>query len=98
MERGRRGEPSTARRQHYRIHQLRIRIGSKWLGLLKEAAPRVGHVSVLINPLVPAWTDVFRRMEPVAPPLGVQMVAAPVKDANEIERAIDAVMREPILD
>jgi putative tryptophan/tyrosine transport system substrate-binding protein len=70
-------------------------IGSKWLGLLKEAAPSVGQVSVLINPQVPAWAVVFRRMEALVPSLGVQLSAAPVNDASEIERAVDSVVREP---
>jgi putative ABC transport system substrate-binding protein len=70
-------------------------IGSKWLGLLKEAAPGVRRVAVLINPLAPAWTVVFRGMETLAPSLGIQLMEAPVRDAGEIERAIDAVAPEP---
>jgi ABC-type uncharacterized transport system substrate-binding protein len=70
-------------------------MGSKWLGLLKEAAPNVGQVSVLLNPLVPAWKVVFRRMEALAPSLAIQLTAAPVNDANEIDRAIGAVARNP---
>ncbi len=66
-------------------------IGSKWLGLLKEAAPGVRRAAVLINPLAPAWTDVFARMAALAPALGMQLTAAPVNDAGDVERAIDAV-------
>jgi putative ABC transport system substrate-binding protein len=69
-------------------------IGSKWLGLLKEAAPNVNRIAVLINPFAPAWSEVFRRMEALAPSLGVKLTAAPVKDSGEIAQAIDAVARE----
>jgi putative ABC transport system substrate-binding protein len=70
-------------------------IGSKWLGLLEEAEPGATQVAVLINPLVPAWTVVFQWMEAVSRSLGIQLTAAPVKDGDDIERAIDAVTREP---
>ncbi len=70
-------------------------IGSKWLGLLKEAAPSVRRVAVLINPLVPDWSEVFARMEASAPALGVQLSAAPVADAVDVERSIAAAAGEP---
>jgi putative ABC transport system substrate-binding protein len=69
-------------------------IGSKWLSLLKEAAPNVSKVAVMINPMVPAWSVVFSRMETVARSLGTQLVAAPINDGADIERAIEALARE----
>ena len=69
-------------------------IGSKWLGLLKESASNVTRVAVLINPFAPTWSVVFRRMETLAPSLGMQLIGAPIRDANEVERAIDEAARE----
>jgi putative ABC transport system substrate-binding protein len=69
-------------------------IGGKWLGLLKEAAPPVRQVVVLNNPFAPGWSVVFRGMETLAPSLGVQVTDAPVSDAGEIERVINALARE----
>jgi putative ABC transport system substrate-binding protein len=70
-------------------------IGRKWLGLLKEAAPSVNRVVVLADRIGPQASAALRRMEALAPSLGVQLSATPVKDAEEIEHAIDALARDP---
>ena len=70
-------------------------IGSKLLGLLKEAAPGVNRVVVLADRFGPQGNAAVRRMETWAPSLGVQLTAAPAKDAAEIEHAIDVLAREP---
>jgi putative tryptophan/tyrosine transport system substrate-binding protein len=69
-------------------------IGSKWLGLLKEASPSLSRIVVLINPFAVTWSEVFRRMEVLAPSLGVQLTAAPVRNSEEIERAINEAARD----
>jgi putative ABC transport system substrate-binding protein len=70
-------------------------IGSKWLGLLKEVAPGVSRVVVLADQFGPTASAGLRRMESLAPSLGVQLTAVPAKGADEIERAIGALAREP---
>ena len=70
-------------------------IGSKLLGLLKEAAPGVNRVLVLADQFGPQGNAAVRQMETWAPSLGVQLTAAPVKDAAEIEHAIDVLAHEP---
>jgi putative tryptophan/tyrosine transport system substrate-binding protein len=68
---------------------------SKWLGLLKEAAPGVNSVGVLADRFGPPASAALRLMETLAPSLGVQLMAAPAKDAEEIKRAIEALARTP---
>jgi putative tryptophan/tyrosine transport system substrate-binding protein len=70
-------------------------IAGKWLELLKEAAPNVSRVAVMQNPEHPAWTAYLNAIGTVAPAVGVQVTPAPVHDAADIERAIDAFAREP---
>jgi putative ABC transport system substrate-binding protein len=74
---------------------LEAPMGSKWLEILKEAAPRVEKVAVVFNPdVAPFAGDFFRAMETAAPSFAVQTIAAPIQDATEIERTINAFARE----
>jgi putative tryptophan/tyrosine transport system substrate-binding protein len=75
---------------------LEAPMGSKWLEILKEAAPRVEKVAVVFNPdVAPFAGDFFRAMETAAPSFAVQMIAAPIRDSTKIERTINAFAREP---
>jgi len=66
----------------------------KWVLLLKEIAPQVRRVAFVYNPTTtPA--GFLRSLEPVAPSISVQLVAAPVHDPAEIEAALVALAREP---
>jgi putative ABC transport system substrate-binding protein len=70
-------------------------MGPKWLQLLKEAAPRVARVLVLMhsnNPNLPGW---LRTLEPSAPLLGIRIAAPKINDGKEIEAMISAFAREP---
>jgi putative ABC transport system substrate-binding protein len=69
-------------------------LGGKWLELLKEIAPRVARVTVIPNPGDRASSEYMHAIEAVAPSFGVQLIAADVHDATEIERAIGASARE----
>jgi putative tryptophan/tyrosine transport system substrate-binding protein len=64
-------------------------IAGKWLELLKEIAPRVKHVLVLVGPN-PTWRMHVQTMETAAPSFEVQLTIAHVQNASEIERAINA--------
>jgi len=69
--------------------------GSKWLALLKEAAPAVSRVSLLFNPETAPFAEGYRRSaEAAAPTLGITVVAAPCGNAAHIESAFDARARE----
>ena len=59
---------------------LEAPMGSKWLEILKEAAPRVEKVAVVFNPdVAPCAGDFFRAMETAAPSFAVQTIAAPIR-------------------
>jgi putative tryptophan/tyrosine transport system substrate-binding protein len=68
-------------------------IQGKKLEMLKEAAPHITRVAVLYNPEQIPQTGMLRAVEAVAPALGLQTKAAAVRDAVEIERAIDLFAR-----
>jgi putative ABC transport system substrate-binding protein len=70
-------------------------LGGKWLELLKEVAPGLNRVQVLVNSGNDADQALLRTIEASAPLVGVQMSSAAVRDAREIEDAITAVAREP---
>src|SRR5262249_43818288 len=70
-------------------------ISVKRLKLLKEIAPRVTRVAFLHDPINPNTSGYLREMERSAPAFGVQVSAAPVTSAAEIERAMADVAREP---
>src|ERR1700681_1082612 len=70
-------------------------MSGKWLELLKDVAPKVSRVMVVLDPENPTWRGFFRTLETVAPALGMQVVATPVVDAAGIEHAIGDFGCEP---
>ena len=70
-------------------------MGGKWLETLKEVAPRVTRVAVILNPGNAALPGQLRTIETAAPALGIQVVAAPVRSAADIERGIAAFAARP---
>src|SRR5271156_717480 len=71
-------------------------IGGKWLGLLKEAAPRLARVAVMFNPDTSPQSKFFMQaIEAAAASLGVQTIAAPVRATADIEPALESFGRQP---
>jgi len=70
-------------------------IGVKWLELLKEIAPSVTRVAAIHDPANPNWVGYLRAIEAAAPSFAVQFTPALVRNAQDIERAMDALVREP---
>jgi putative ABC transport system substrate-binding protein len=68
-------------------------IGTKWLELLKEIAPRVERVAFLQNPAIASGPGQFGAIQSAAPSLGVEVRPISVRDAGEFERAITAFAR-----
>jgi putative ABC transport system substrate-binding protein len=68
--------------------------GEKWLELLKEIAPRVAQVTVVLDLENATNVGQFRAIEGVAPSFGVQLTKAGVHDAAEIERALEVFARK----
>jgi putative ABC transport system substrate-binding protein len=65
-------------------------IGGKWLEVLKETAPRVTRVMMLMHPETPIHQAFWRSFEAAAPRFGVEVTPGGVHDAAEIEHAISS--------
>jgi putative ABC transport system substrate-binding protein len=67
---------------------------SKSLEMLKEVAPKVARVAVLLNPEQVPQAGMWHAIEAVAPSFKVDLTAAAVRDSAQIERAISSFARE----
>jgi putative tryptophan/tyrosine transport system substrate-binding protein len=69
-------------------------IGGKWLGLLKELAPRTTKVALIFNPSTAPYVGMVRSIEAAAPNYALAIGTRGVADARELEAAITAAGRE----
>jgi putative tryptophan/tyrosine transport system substrate-binding protein len=69
-------------------------IGGKWLQVLKEIAPSLNRVLVIMGFGNAAHAARLRVIEASASTFGVEVLSSAVRDASEIERAIDAISHE----
>jgi putative ABC transport system substrate-binding protein len=68
----------------------------KWLDLLKQIAPRVARVAFLFNPATAPYADYYLQpFKAVATSLGLDAIAAPVRNVSELESAIAAQALTP---
>jgi putative ABC transport system substrate-binding protein len=67
---------------------------TKQLELLKKIAP-LTRVTFMYDPAQPAAAGAFAELEIAAPSLGLELSRTPVRNAGEIERAIDALAQAP---
>jgi putative ABC transport system substrate-binding protein len=70
-------------------------IATKRLDLLKKLAPSLQRVTFLYDPDQSTWAGHWAEIEPAAPSLALSASKVPVRNAEEIERAIVALAREP---
>ena len=64
----------------------------KWLELLKNIAPAVGHVAVMFNPETAPYAGPYlRRLDAVAGAIGVRASLLRVRSAADIEAAVAAL-------
>jgi putative tryptophan/tyrosine transport system substrate-binding protein len=71
-------------------------MAGKWLEMLKEIAPNVRRVLLLLNPEnVAQWEGYKRSVETFAPTMGISSMPGPVRNAGEIERTISVFANEP---
>jgi len=70
-------------------------IGGKWLELIRDTAPGVIRVQVIFEPDNPAQLAYLQAIEAAAPTVRLELTRASVRNAAEIERAIDAFAQEP---
>ena len=68
-------------------------IASKWLELLKEIAPGVKRAAIIRDASLAVGPGQFGAIQSVAPSLGIDVSAVNLRDANEIERSIEAFSR-----
>jgi putative ABC transport system substrate-binding protein len=71
-------------------------IGTKWLEVLKQTAPRVTRVALVFNPESAPFAELFLRpVEAAAPSFSVASIGAAVRDPADVDRVFDALAREP---
>jgi putative ABC transport system substrate-binding protein len=71
-----------------------LSFGGKWLELLKEAAPRIAKVALVYNPEL-GFEAYFPSIDAAAAQHHVTTIRTPVRNSEEIERALDALAAEP---
>src|SRR5215475_5021396 len=69
-------------------------IGGKWLQLLKQIAPGVTRVAVVVDPTIPTGPGQFSVIQAMAPSLRVEVIPINKRDAGEIERALAVFARD----
>ncbi len=72
-------------------------LAGKWMGVLKEVAPTIARVGLLINPDTAILRGTFysKEFEAAATSLGIEPVMANVFSAGDIEAAIAALAKQP---
>jgi putative tryptophan/tyrosine transport system substrate-binding protein len=70
-------------------------IGGKMLQLLKDVAPRVRRVGVVLNPDQSPQIELWRAIEAVSPSIGVHVTEIRVRNGAEIQDPIESFAREP---
>ena len=68
-------------------------MSAKWLELLKQIAPAVTRVAILRDPTITAGIGQFGAIRTAAAPLGIDVSPVDVRDAGEMERALEAFAR-----
>jgi putative ABC transport system substrate-binding protein len=74
---------------------LEYPLSGKWLEVLKEIAPNVRRVGAINQAENVTGAGYLRALESAAQTIGVQLIAAHVRDAAEIEQAIAALASQP---
>jgi putative ABC transport system substrate-binding protein len=75
--------------------QVELTVGGKWLQLLKEIAPAVGHVAVILDPAQPTAPEFLGVIDEAAASFGIRLTKAMVQDPAGIERLVVEAGREP---
>jgi putative ABC transport system substrate-binding protein len=69
-------------------------LGTKLLGMLKQVAPQVAHVGILVNPDSITHQRIFALLAAAAASFAVEVVKAPAREPAEIQAAITQWGRE----
>jgi putative ABC transport system substrate-binding protein len=68
-------------------------VAGKWLAMLKEIAPGLARAGLMYEPGVTAFY--LHSAEALAPSLAIELVPSPIKNAADIEHAIESCSRIP---
>jgi putative tryptophan/tyrosine transport system substrate-binding protein len=70
-------------------------VGGKWVGLLKEAAPKLLRIALLFNPgSAPYWEGFYQSAQAAAGTLGgVEVISSPCGSVEDIEEAMETLGR-----
>ena len=71
-------------------------IVGKWLQLLKQVAPNLKHVNMMLDPKFTAFNSLWEAMESIAPTQGVVARSAFASSLAEIERALEEISKQEI--
>jgi putative ABC transport system substrate-binding protein len=67
----------------------------KWLQILKDIAPSLTRVGLMISTVNAASAHYYRLFDSLAPSVGIAPVAIPIREVAEIEPAFQSLTREP---
>ena len=74
---------------------LEFSLIGKWLQILKEIAPAVKRVAVMIFIGNAASANWYRKFDTVAPSFAIEPIAAPIRDRADIESTIQSLAQRP---
>ena len=77
------------------VLQYEASITGKGLAMLKEISPTLVRVALVANPKTTPFGYFQRAALALAPSLAIELVASPVQDAPDTERAIESFARVP---
>jgi len=66
-------------------------IAGKWLQLLREVAPDIQNVSMMLDPKFVGFNSLLKAIQDIAPTLGIVPHAAFASTLEEIERAVETI-------
>jgi putative ABC transport system substrate-binding protein len=70
-------------------------IGGKWVQILKELAPQIVRIAILMHPETAAHVALTREGQATGEQLGIVASATPVHNATEIEQAVGTLASRP---
>jgi putative tryptophan/tyrosine transport system substrate-binding protein len=70
-------------------------VGTKLLEALQQIAPRVRRIALMYTPTSPVSGQYLASIDAIAPSKSIALIKMPVRDASEIESAIETFGREP---
>ena len=77
------------------LTNFEFNIGGKWLEMLKQVDARLSRVTLITNPANPANAHFVQPAIDAGRTMGLDIIAAPARNAEEIERAILAAANSP---